>query len=261
MRDLIDLELYPLDRPGSAGFQDLVKTCRAALAKDGLFNLPGFVRQVALEQAVRELVPLFENHAFVHARRHNIYFRKHVEDLDAAHPALQEFETTNRTICADQMGQAAVIQLYEWPPFADFLAKVMGKDRLFTMADPLARVNAMSYGDGEALNWHFDRSEFTTTLLLQAPEHGGDFEYDQDLRTDVDPNYDGVADLLEGRRTPTRLQLEPGTLNVFKGKNTAHRVTPTQGSKHRMIAVFSYYETQGVAFSGEERIGFYGRSA
>ena len=159
------------------------------------------------------------------------------------------------------MGQAVVIQLYEWPPFADFLAKVMGKDRLFTMADPLARVNAMSYGDGQALNWHFDRSEFTTTLLLQAPDHGGDFEYDQGLRSDNDPNYEGVADLLEGRRTPTRLQLEPGTLNVFKGKNTAHRVTPTKGSKHRMISVFSYYETQGVAFSDEERIGFYGRSA
>ena len=260
MRNLINLDLYPLDKPDSDGFQDLVDTCRTALAKDGLFNLPGFVHQAALEQAVGELNPLFENHAYVHARRHNIYFRKHVEDVDAKHPALREFETTNRTVCADQMGRAIVIQLYEWRPFADFLARVMGKDQLFTMADPLARVNAMSYSDGEALNWHFDRSQFTTTLLLQAPEHGGEFEYDQDLRTDSDPNYDGVADLIDGRRTSRKLKLEPGTLNVFKGKNTAHRVTPTKGSKHRMIAVFSYFERQGVTFSDEERIGFYGRS-
>ncbi|MEO1555336.1 MAG: 2OG-Fe(II) oxygenase [Pseudomonadota bacterium] len=261
VRDLINLDVYPLDRPESSGFRDLVATCKAALAKDGLFNLPGFVRPAALERAVRELSPLFEHHSFVHARRHNIYFRKHVEDVDATHPALREFETFNRTVCADQMGRAVVIRLYEWPAFANFLSKVMGKDRLFTMADPLARVNAMSYGDGEALNWHFDRSEFTTTLLLQAPEYGGDFEYDQDLRTDVDPNYGGVVDLLEGRRSPTRLALEPGTLNVFKGKNTAHRATPTMGPKARMIAVFSFYETEGVEFSDEERIGFYGRSA
>jgi hypothetical protein len=34
----------------------------------------------------------------------------------------------------------------------------------------------MDYRPGEALNWHFDRSQFTTTLLIQAPEQGGEFE-------------------------------------------------------------------------------------
>ena len=54
---------------------------------------------------------------------------------------------------------------------------------------------------------------------------------------------------------------EAGTLNVFRGKNTAHRVTPVVGPIDRIIAVFSYYETPGVRFSDEERIGFYGRAA
>ena len=31
-------------------------------------------------------------------------------------------------------------------------------------------MNVMAYREGEALNWHFDRSEFTTTLLLQQAE-------------------------------------------------------------------------------------------
>jgi hypothetical protein len=43
------------------------------------------------------------------------------------------------------------------------------------MADPLARLNAMAYGEGQGLNWHFDRAEFTTTLLLQAP--AGEYPY------------------------------------------------------------------------------------
>ena len=59
----------------------------------------------------------------------------------------------------------------------------MEKETLFTMRDPLARVNVMSYREGEALNWHFDRSEFTTTLLLQEPSGGGEFQYRTDLRT------------------------------------------------------------------------------
>jgi len=261
MRELINLQDYPLDQPGSPNWAALVDDCKARLAKDGLFNLMGFIKAEALPGAVAELKSVLATKAFTHARKHNIYFQKEIEGLPADHPALTEFETSNRTICADQMGQAAVIRLYEWPPFAQFLAAVMDKSELFTMKDPLARVNVMGYHEGQALNWHFDRSEFTTTLLLQAPEVGGQFEYDQDLRSADDPNYAGVADLLEGRRSPKRIALEPGTLNIFKGKNTAHRVTPVKGDQDRIIAVFSFFERPGVEFSEQERVGFYGRAA
>ena len=98
------------------------------------------------------------------------------------------------------------------------------------MADPLARANVIAYRQGEALNWHFDRCEFTTTLLLQAPERGGEFQYRSDLRSESDPNYDGVARLLAGRDPEVKtLPLAPGTLNVFKGRYTAHRRHPGRG--------------------------------
>lgn len=261
MRELIDLDTYPLDKPESAGWAELVRSCQASLDRDGLFNLPGFVRSQALEEAVAALKPVLSQDAFFHARRHNIYFKPRIDGLDPQHPALSEFETSNRTVCADQMGNNGVLQLYEWAPFARFLAAVMERPNLFTMADPLARVNVMGYSEGQALNWHFDRSEFTTTLLMQAPDAGGAFEFVRDLRSDTDPNYDGVADLLTDKITPSQMALEPGTLNVFKGKNTAHRVTPVQGDQDRIIAVFSYYEQPGVLFSDQERIGFYGRTA
>ena len=56
------------------------------------------------------------------------------------------------------------------------------------------------------------------------------------------------------------LRLGAGDLNVFKGKNTAHRVTPPLGERARLMTVFSYYETPGRRFSDEENIGFYGRT-
>jgi hypothetical protein len=261
MRDSLDLDRYPLDRPGSAAWLALVAQARADLAADGMFNLPGFLRPAAQASAVAELAPRFATEAFTHARKHNIYFRKEVPGLAADHPALALHETINKTLCADQIG-GSVQALYEWPAFATFLAATMDKPALYTMDDPLARVNAMSYGTGEGLNWHFDRSEFTTTLLLQAPENGGAFEYRSDLRSDADANYDGVARLLAGQDPDLKsITLEPGTLNVFRGKNTAHRVTPVAGARARIIAVFSFYEQPGVRFSAEEQIGFYGRSA
>ena len=119
----------------------------------------------------------------------------------------------------------------------------------------------MAYRAGERLNWHFDRAEFTVTLLLQAPDAGGAFQYRSGLRSEADPNYEGVARLLAGRDEHAQtLPLAPGTLNVFKGKNTAHRVTPVEGRRPRIIAVFSYYERPDVSFSDAERLGFYGRT-
>ncbi len=258
----LDLERFPLDALASRAGAALVRDCRAALDANGLFNMDGFVRHAALEQCVAEVKPVLDTDSFKHARRHNAYFEKTVPGLAADHPALAEFETVNHTICADQIADGLVVRVFEWPPLARFLAAVMGKPALYPMADPLARANVMAYRRGEGLNWHFDRAEFTITLLLQAPEAGGEFQYRSDLRSADDPNYDGVARLLAGQDTAIRtLSLTPGTLNVFKGKNTPHRVTPIEGSQERLVAVFSYYDRPGVRLSEAERIGFYGRSA
>lgn len=259
--DIIDLTRYPLDRPDSAPWQAFVAECRAELAEQGMFDLAGFMRPAARAQALAELVPVIETAAFTHARRHNIYFRKEVEGLAPDHPALVMAETKSHTICGDQMTGSVVERLYEWPPFAQFLAAVMDKPLLHTMADPLARVNTMGYRKGEALNWHFDRSEFTTTLLLQSPLAGGEFVFRRDLRSADDPNYTGVARMLAGHDPAVQqIRLAEGALNVFRGKNTAHRVTPVEGDQMRVISVFSFFDRPGVMFTEEERLGFYGRA-
>jgi hypothetical protein len=257
----IDLERYPIDRPDSDSYRDMIARCRRELARDGMFNLIGFLKPEAIALGVSQVKPVLERESFTHTREHNIYFKPKIDGLPPDHPALNKVRTTNHTICTDQLAGSLVRSVYEYPPLASFLADIMEKPRLHIMADPLAGANVMEYRHGEALNWHFDRSEFTTTLLLQKPEVGGEFEYRTDLRSDNDPNYDGVARLLLGADPEARiLELSPGTLNVFRGRNTAHRVTTTQGARARIIAVFSYYEKPGVGFTEEERVGFYGRA-
>jgi hypothetical protein len=262
MHDILDLDRYPLHKPGSKAWLELVEHCKVDLACEGMFNLEGFVREAAVEKAITEIKPVMDTLSFVHKRAHNVYFRKEVPELPADHPALRTVETVSHTVCADQIPGSVPIWIYEWPQFAVFLAACLEKETLFTMRDPLARVNVMAYREGEALNWHFDRSQFTTTILFQKPTEGGDFQYRSDLRTDLEPNYEGVSRLLRGEDNEVKtLALKPGTLNVFFGKNTIHRVTPTRGQKERLITVFSYYERPGVMFSKEEQVGFYGRAA
>ena len=262
MHTIINLDRFPIHRLDSPEGIELIHACQQNLENHGMFNLEEFLLPKAVEQTVAQLKPVLASSAFLHHRDHNIYFKKSIPGLDDNHPALAQRRTSNHTICADQFSDSLLIKLYEYPGFANFLAKVMGKDHLYTMDDPLARVNVMAYTEGQTLNWHFDRSEFTTTLLLQSPDKGGEFEYRTGLRTDNNPNYDGVARLLMNEDDELkRLRLKAGTLNVFKGKNTAHRVTTVKGDKERIITVFSYYQQPGVVFSKEEQIGFYGRAA
>lgn len=261
MRDLLNLEKFPLnDLSGTVG-RTLVAQCQDELSATGMFNLHGLLRPDAITRSIAELIPRLTEAAYTHVQDHNIYFKNQVDGLPANHPALKKSRTSNRKICTDQMKGFIVRALYEWPPFAAFLAAVMAKPALYIMDDPLAGLNVMAYRDGETLNWHFDRSEFTTTLLIQAPEAGGDFQYRSDLRTKDDPNYDGVARLLSGDDPDLQtVTLDPGTLNVFRGKNTAHRVTTVRGDKDRIIAVFSFFDRPGVRFSDEDRVRFYGRA-
>ena len=261
MHHLIDLETYPLDRPDSAEYASLVARCRDDIANDGMFNLSGFLRPGVAQAAADAASPTIKTAAFKHARWHNVYFKKHVDGIAQDHPALKQVRTENRTLCGDQLSGNPILDVYEWGPMADFLAKTMGKEQLFTMDDKLARINVQATREGEGLNWHFDRSEFTTTILLQAPEIGGQLEYRKDLRSHDDPNFDGVAKLLAGKDPlAKRAKAEPGALNVFKGVNTIHRVVPVVGSVERVVAIFSYFDRPGVLFSPEEQKGFYGRA-
>ncbi len=259
MRDILDLERYPIDQPDR--LEPLIKHCRAELARNGMYNLDGLVRPEAIARAAAQIAPMTKADSYTHERRHNVYFRERVEGLAPDHPALARFQTVNHTLCGDQLSDTIVGRIYEYAPLAEFIARTIGVPRLYLMDDPLARVNVMEYRPGEALNWHFDRSRYTTTLLIQAAESGGEFEYASGLRSDADENYEGVGRFLAGENDALRINpLQSGTLNVFAGRNTLHRVSTVQGGRSRLVAVFSYYDRPGVQFSNEERRGFYGRT-
>ena len=261
MKHILDLETYPLDQPGTAAWDALVARAKAGLAQNGLFDFAGFMRPEALAETLAHVHPRMATESFHHSRWHNIYFKDEVPGLSADDPALKKVETANHTLCHDQLRGTALDQLYQWPEFAAFLAAVMDRPQLYTMDDALAGINVLEYRTGEALNWHFDRSIFTTTLLLQNPSEGGVFEYAKDLRSADDPNHAGISALLEGQIEPTRLPQTAGTLNVFLGVNTAHRVSTVKGAQSRIVAVLSHYPTPGARFTEREQMGFFGRVA
>lgn len=240
----------------------LVAQCRKDLDDKGMYELPGFIRNDALQVAANKILPRMADDSVEIRREHNIYFLDKIEGLADDHPALKKMWTRNHTLCADQLIDTPLTDVYEWPNFREFIAATMKLPVLYLMDDELARVNVLSYRPGEALNWHFDRSEFTITVLLQRAVKDGIFQYRRELRTDTNPNYEGVGKMIAGNDPEVNsVDVEPGALNVFRGHNTAHRVTTVCGDKERMVAVFSLYEKPGVRFTDSENLGFYHRTA
>ena len=261
MPEGLDLERYPLDRPDSTEWRKLVDRCQTDLRTSGMFNLEGFLAPNVAQAEAADLIPRFTSESFQQSREHNIYFDDSIPELADDNPVLTRFHTSHDVLCGDQVTDSLIDKLYYWQPFSNFLAATMGKPALFTMDDAMAGLNVMSYREGQALSWHFDRSEFTTTMLLQAPEAGGEFAYRTNLRDDAAPNYAGVTRLLLGNDPDIRsMALSPGTLNVFRGKNSPHKVMPIRGTRARIIAVFAFFEEPHVRFTEEERVGVYGRS-
>ena len=100
-------------------------------------------------------------------------------------------------------------------------------------------INVVEEGGG--FPWHFDTNNFTVTLAIQNGEAGGEFEYCPNLRTSSDENYGGVEQVLDGQgRAVKTLHLQPGDLQIFKGRYALHRVTPVAGKKSRYVAIFSF---------------------
>ena len=184
---LIDTERFPLDRQSDPSWQKVLDRGRKQIAETGSFSLSGFVRSSAVTRAVAEVEAHVPAGFHRHEARHNIYFSD-VDDGDRSVANERSLHTSNLTLAGDRLAGGVLDRIYRWPGLPSFLAALFHKPALYPMADPLACLNVMSYGPGDALGWHFDRAEFTVTVLLRAAGSGGVFEYHRNLRSAADPN-------------------------------------------------------------------------
>jgi hypothetical protein len=153
-----------------------------------------------------------------------------------------------------------VQRLYCWDGLTRFIADVLELDELHRVLDPIFNCNLSIAGDGDSHHWHFDSNDFVVSLLLQRSEAGGNFEFAPYIRSETDENYPGVADVLRGARDRVKsVRVEPGTLVLFCGKYSVHRVSPVQGSRKRVIALFSYDKRPDKMFSDESALRVFNR--
>ena len=258
--DIIDLQQYPLDRLDQAPGRTLAERSRDAYRRDGLCLLPGFVRPAALTQLVDEADGYLE-HAWFCDGSHNAY----LSDGNGA-PARDALDQRQErtfvgSVPYDRVPASSLLQsIYQWDPLRDFIGQVLGKSAFHRFEDPFGACSVNVFREGGVHGWHFDESEFTVTLMLQAPESGGEFEYVPMIRGLANERAI-VGNILDGgREGVVTLPFTPGTLLIFGGRQTLHRVTRVNGSRPRLVPVLCYAEQPGMQNSPAVRKLFWGRA-
>jgi len=235
--------------------------CKSTLDRDGVVVLTGFIERSVIEMMKAEGNARIDD-AYFCSNNHNVYLTPSDENFPMDHPRNREVVSSKGLIGDDQVPENSPLKiLYRDDVFQSFIAEVVGEEALYPYADPLSAVNIHYAKTGQELGWHFDNSSFAITLLIDKPKGGGEFEYLKDVR-DADAgeyNFDTVGKLLDGEIEPDRISMNPGTLVFFRGRNSIHRVTPTEGDKTRMLAVLAYNSEPGVELSESARMTFYGR--
>lgn len=256
----VNLARYPIADLHAPAAQALVRDCRQRLAVDGAVALAEFLTAEATGALALEARSL-EGAAHHYRVEHTVYFQPGDESLPAGHPARRRVRTDKGNVPYDLIPRGAQLRrLYTWDGLLHFVAAVLEEPVLYRHPDPMAALNINTHGPGQELGWHFDRTDFAVTLSLQQSEEGGEFEYVPNLRSAADENFAGVARVLDGGTDGVkRLPAAPGTLTLFRGRHSLHRVTPGFGGSRRLMAALSYVRDPAVLFSDYARRLFYGR--
>ncbi len=141
--------------------------------------------------------------------------------------------------------------LFPWPVLTEFVRRALGREELHPSVCPhLALTLHIAY-PGDTNGWHFDGSDGVVTLLLQQPETGGEFEYAPYIRSEEDECFDAVTQLFDNPDAHAlRPAIEPGSLTLFNGDLSMHRVRAIGSSRRpRIVAIFSYDRHPGMVFS------------
>ena len=258
-RELIDLDRYPIHADGPARNAVLARV-RKDLRDDGCAVIKGFLTEFGVAELTKEADGVAEqgHRSF---NRTNVYFTKDDPSLPEDDPRRKFFDRSNAFIPADNFAHAGPLRtIHDGAGFDRFIQDCLEEERFFRYADPLADVIVNMAEEGNGFPWHFDTNNYTVTLAIQNAEEGGAFQYAPRIR-EGDENFAEVARVLNGTSDKVKvLNLEPGDLQIFRGRYSLHRVAPLKGKRPRYVAIFSYVEEPDMVGAPERTMQLYGRT-
>jgi hypothetical protein len=261
--ELIDLARYPATALDSPRGREMLLQARRSLGEKGVAILPGFLRPDAIREIAREIEGLVPK-----AHREDVavgtpYLELADETFPEGHPRRTTVHSLTWVIACDLIPLSARVRaLYAWDPLMQLVSEILEKRPLHRFADPLGAINLTSMQAGDCQGWHYDSTDFVVSLSIQSSDVGGCFECAPFIRSEQDECYDEVARVLAGEGGD-RLEIfpmTPGTLMLFAGRRSIHRVTPVGGDVPRYVALMGFDTKPGTDGSDLLKLVRYGRT-
>ena len=265
LRDVVDLDRYPIEDLASDRGRSLAHSCRQEFSESVLLELPGFLEP----DARREILDVIERarpRAFCYQMLRSAYDLDDAppgapdDRLDASDPRMRPHRRHQMFLGYDEFeANSPLPRLFQSSALTEFLRAVLG-EHIHPLVDPVMGICVAISADGDEIGWHFDSHRFAVTLLLQEAEAGGIFEYLPNARRGQE-NFDSVPAVFDGDDEAVRkVRFQAGSLMLFRGIDTLHRLTPVEGEPPRVLGLLSYDETPDRAFSDEFRMAVLGRT-
>ena len=258
--NLVDLDRYPimdLEQGQGAAF---LLSCQKHMVDYGWCSFDGFIRSdalLALTAEANELLPVADTLTI----KRNIYQQQVDQSASINNPKGREFVHQAVQLANDQIPAESLIQqLYSSNILTDFVRRVQSKSVLYRCADEFQALNVVALQPGNWHAWHYDTTECTVTLLLQASEAGGEFAFIPNSRTDDSEDRGAVDQLLAGDMTKAKtLGRTAGTFTLFRGGYSLHGVTRIEGKQPRISAILTYDEQPQRVISDDINVRIYGQ--
>ncbi|WP_342777689.1 HalD/BesD family halogenase [Roseovarius arcticus] len=257
--DLIDYKSYPICQEG-AERDSLLERVRNDLKRNGCAVIKKFLTSSGIGALTSEADSVSGN-GHSSFNRTNVYFTKDDPSLPSDDPRRQFFDRSNSFVPADNFSKTGPLRtIQDSKGFDRFIQDCLQEEEFYRYADPLADVIINKAKEGNGFPWHFDTNNFTVTLAIQNADQGGAFEYAPRIR-EGDENFAEVSRVLNGTSDKVKvLNLEPGDLQIFRGRYSLHRVAPLIGQRPRYVAIFSYVGEPNMVGSPERTMQLYGRT-
>ena len=248
---------YPIDNSSGDARQALIDSGRRQLREQGSLCLPDFISGKTLQRLLDEVARLKNS-----GHRMSGLYPATSDDLSAAGDL--SLPAAHRFIAGDLLdSDSPARQIYEHAGLLGFIADLFELPQLYRVADTMGCINYLIYQPGDSNGWHFDSTDFVVSICLQLAEQGGGYETIPDFRSNSDENTAAVAQRMLNPEDSTGVKsvdLSVGSLFLFKGRNSMHRVTEVKGAQDRIMLILSFHRQPGHYLSQGSRLAMYGRA-
>ena len=260
---VMDMTKYPIYEPESAAYKDLVDYHRKQLKTYGVTTLPGLMKEDAIAIAVEEIEGKMDS-SYTMQTDHNIYLKGSDQAKAKDHIRNKRLDTKVAALACDELDEESPLKvIFRSDSFNEFIRQVLSLPSLYRNVDPVGAVFVNIYKDGYKHNWHFDESQWSTTILLQEADSGGDFQFTKPFRNEngETETYTIAEEVVTDNdcKHVNTLEFKPGTLSIFQGRRSLHSVTKCYGQVPRLLGVLHFSQQEGIRNSPGVQELFWGK--